>query len=159
MPRVCPDCDGRRTALKPVTLKWWERLLGRPDLVPEDCRTCNATGRVPGTREEEEAYAAKQLAEQEGYAARRAAAATARERSVPRPLEPLTEKDKMLIFSVLGGIATVFLICIAIFGFHLAMKYTLATIGVVGLMVGAFGKNQTFAGIGVLAITASWFFF
>ena len=158
MPKVCPACDGGRTVLKAVELKWWERLLGRPDLLHEGCLTCNGTGRVPGTPEEEAAYAARQAAEQEAYAAKRAASTESSSRRRVSA-EPLTDKDKMLIFGVLGVILIVFVVSIASFGVGLAMKYTLRTIGVIGLLVGAFGKNQTAAGVGALAITASWFFF
>jgi len=91
MPKLCPRCDGGRTVLK-ITLKWWERLLGRPDVQQENCPTCNGTGGVPGTLEEEAAYA-RQAAEQEAWAASRAAADEARaRRKVTR--EPLTDTEK-----------------------------------------------------------------
>jgi hypothetical protein len=54
MPKTCPACDGFRTTVRNVSLKWWQKLLGRPEQVIEPWPTCAGRGVVLGTAKEEE---------------------------------------------------------------------------------------------------------
>jgi hypothetical protein len=54
MPFTCPACGGCKTVAVPSTRSWWDRLLQRSPLRLEKCTTCEGTGTVRGSREEEE---------------------------------------------------------------------------------------------------------
>jgi HEAT repeat protein len=52
---TCPTCGGLKTVGVSVKRSWWEKLLRRPEMAIETCKTCNGIGLTGGTPEEEEA--------------------------------------------------------------------------------------------------------
>jgi hypothetical protein len=160
MPVTCKTCEGRRHVQRFVTLRWWEKLAGKPDILEEACVACNGTGTVVGTAEEEDVVARR-------LAARVTAAPIDATPKADQPYEqhPPPKAEQMgpvavsawvvsilviLCFAILLGIATV--------GFRQTTKFTLTTAGAILCIIGLLLKDQGkgLIGLGAMLMAAAW---